>query len=117
MKATVTIKNNYEFRRLYAHGKSKAGRDVVVYCRRNGRPYNRVGFTVGSKVGKAVARNLVRRRLRDIYSRSEQSISRGYDIVVVARSGSAAAPYRELESQILRIFERLGLIQNDNCEQ
>ena len=117
MKATVTIKNNYEFRRLYAHGKSKAGRDVVVYCRRNGRPYNRVGFTVGSKVGKAVARNLVRRRLRDIYSRSEQSISGGYDIVVVSRSGSASAPYRELESQILRIFERLGLIQNDNCEQ
>ncbi len=117
MKATVTIKNNYEFRRLYAHGKSKAGRDIVVYCRRNGRPYNRVGFTVGSKVGKAVTRNLVRRRLRDIYSRGEAGFRTGYDIVVVARSESALAPYRELKSQMLRIFEKLGLIKNENCEQ
>ena len=117
MKATVTIKNNYEFRRLYAHGKSKAGKDIVVYCRRNGRPYNRVGFTVGSKVGKAVARNLVRRRLRDIYSRSESGLSLGYDIVIVARSGSALAAYRELESQMLRIFEKLGIVKNENCEQ
>ncbi|MBQ4369754.1 MAG: ribonuclease P protein component [Oscillospiraceae bacterium] len=117
MKATVTIKNNYEFRRLYAHGKSKAGRDIVVYCRRSGRPYNRVGFTVGSKVGKAVARNLVRRRLRDIYSRNEDRFSAGYDIVIVARSESAYAAYRELESQMMRLFEKLGIIKNENCEQ
>ncbi len=109
MKTSATIKNNYEFRRLYAKGKSAASPYIVVYCRRNRKPYSRVGFTVGSKVGKAVTRNLVRRRLREAYRRSEELFVRGYDIVIVARTRSPLASYAELRRDMLDLFEKLGM--------
>ena len=51
MKRSVTIKENYEFRRLYAKGASAVLPSVVVYCRKNGRAHNRLGVTVSTKLG------------------------------------------------------------------
>ena len=90
MEFTQSLKNNFEFRRLYNKGKSAASPLLVVYCRRNGRPCNRLGITVSKKVGKAVHRNKLRRRLREAYRLSEARLVRGWDIVVVAR---AFSPY------------------------
>lgn len=52
------------------------------------RPFrNRLGLTVSTKVGCAVVRNRVRRRLREIYRLNEDMLTSGVDIVVVARYG------------------------------
>ena len=64
MDHTVSLKLNHEFRRLYAKGKSAVNPCMAVYCRKNRLGYNRLGFTTGTKLGKAVVRNRVRRRLR-----------------------------------------------------
>ncbi len=109
MKYTVSLKGSRSFRRMYAKGKSAACGAVVLYCRRNGAGENRLGLTVGTKVGKAVRRNLVRRRLREIYRLHEGSFRKGWDIVVVARTRAAEAAYRELEADFLRAAARLGL--------
>ena len=109
MKHTVSLKGNRSFRRMYSKGKSAATSTVVLYARRNGSGENRLGLTVGTKVGKAVRRNLVRRRLREAYRLHEGSFRRGWDIVAVARSRAAEASYRELEADLLRAAARLGL--------
>ena len=111
MKITVSLKGNRAFRRMYAKGKSLASGTVVVYCRRNGSRQNRLGLTVGTKIGKAVRRNKVRRRLREIYRLHESELRPGWDIVLVARSRAAEAKYRELESDVLRLMGRLGLLR------
>lgn len=110
MKQTVSLKGNRAFRRLYAKGKSSAMPAVVLYCRKNGSPGNRLGITVGVKVGKAVCRNRIRRRLREIYRLGEGRLRTGWDIVVVARSKAAAATYQELEAEFFRAAARLGLL-------
>ena len=109
MKITVSLKGNRAFRRMYSKGKSLAAGTVVVYCRRNGSRGNRLGLTVGTKVGKAVCRNKVRRRLREIYRLNEEKLRGGWDIVIVARSRAGAAKYGELERDLLRTMARLGL--------
>ena len=109
MKYTVSLKGNRSFRRMYSKGKSAPTATVVLYARRNGAGENRLGLTVGTKVGKAVRRNLVRRRLREAYRLHEGSFRRGWDIVAVARSRAAEASYRELEADLLRAAARLGL--------
>ena len=109
MKYTVSLKGNRSFRRMYSKGKSAATPTVVLYARRNGSGENRLGLTVGTKVGKAVRRNLVRRRLREANRLHEGSFRRGWDIVAVARSRAAEAAYRELEADLLRAAARLGL--------
>ena len=67
MKRAVTLKENYEFRRLYQRGKSAAGGTMVLYCRKNKLDHNRLGLTASTKLGHAVVRNRCRRRLREVY--------------------------------------------------
>ena len=111
MKFSVSLKENYAFRRLYAKGKSAASPLLVVYFRRNGSTGNRLGLTVSTKVGKAVERNRVRRRLREIYRLNEDKLLPGYDIVIVARVRSKTVSYRELEEHFLSLCTRLGLMR------
>ena len=110
MKYTVSLKGNRSFRRLYAKGRSLASGTVVLYARRNGSRENRLGLTVGTKVGKAVVRNRIRRRLREIYRLNEGRFRRGWDLVAVARSRAAEADYRELEKDFLRLAGKLGIM-------
>lgn len=93
LEFTSTLKKNYEFRRLYSKGKSCANAYLVVYCRKNPSGRSRIGYTVSNKVGHAVVRNRIRRRLREIYRLHEREIARGYDLVVVSRVRACAADY------------------------
>ena len=58
MQFSSSLKFNHVFRRLYNKGDSCANRYLVVYCRKNGTKRNRIGLTVGAKLGHAVARDL-----------------------------------------------------------
>jgi ribonuclease P protein component len=113
MKFTTSLKKNHEFKRLYNKGKSAASQYVVVYCRQNGRAENRIGFTVSTKIGGAVQRNRIRRRLKEIYRINEEKLSKGYDIVIVSRIKSRYAAYRELESSVLSLFGKLNLLRKN----
>ena len=111
MKFTDTLKLNYEFRRLYSKGKSAVNPCVVVYTRRTGRSTNRIGFTVSTKLGHAVVRNRVRRRLREIYRLHEAEFVPGTDLVVVARTRAVTASYQQLERALLSACEKLGVVR------
>ena len=105
----VSIKENHVFRRLYAKGRSAASPALVLYIRRNGGKENRLGITVSTKVGKAVVRNRVRRRLREIYRLHQGELSQGWDLVAVARVKAAFVPYAVLERDFLRLADKLGI--------
>ena len=111
MNVRCTLKKNSDFRRLYAKGKSAANRYLVLYCRRNGCAVNRLGYTVSAKLGGAVVRNRVRRRLREVYRLASPAMKTGWDIVVVARSRCVGARYSELERAFSDLCARLGLTQ------
>ncbi|MBQ2323597.1 MAG: ribonuclease P protein component [Oscillospiraceae bacterium] len=113
MKRATTLKENYEFRRMYAKGKSGVSPCLVVYCRPNHRAHNRLGITVGAKLGHAVVRNRVRRRLREIYRLNQPRMKQGYDVVLVGRVRAVSASYQELERAFLRVCEKLSLLENN----
>ena len=109
MKHTVSLKQNHEFRRLYHKGKSAVSPYFAIYCRRTGRPESRLGITTGVKLGHAVKRNFVRRRIRELYRTNESRFSPGYDIVVVARTRAIFGRYAELERSFLQLMKKLGI--------
>ena len=111
MGNTVTLKKNYEFRRLYAKGRSAVTPTLVIYTRRTRSAVNRVGFTVTTKLGHAVVRNRVRRRLREIYRLHLGELCPGADMVVVARGRSVSADYGELERDFLTACRKLSLLK------
>ena len=109
----TSIKLNSDFRRIYAKGKSAVSPCVVVYCRKNRLGTNRVGFTVSKKLGKAVVRNRVRRRLREIMRLNRERLEQGYDLILVARTRAVEAEYRRLETDVLNCCGRLHLMKKD----
>ena len=117
MESTRSLKQNHLFRRLYQKGKSASGHCVVVYCRKNGLPYNRLGLTAGTKLGHAVVRNRIRRRIREAYRLSEQSYVLGYDIVVVARHRAVDASYQEIAQCLAHQMSKLGLIRKERTDE
>ena len=101
MKTTAPLKENHLFRRAYNRGKTAADSRLALYIRRNGQKTNRLGLTVSTTVGRAVVRNRVRRRLREIYRLHEDALSPGCDVVVVARVRAASSDYHQLERSFL----------------
>ena len=109
MRFTSSLNKDRLFRRLYKKGGSAVESCLVVYARRNGTDQNRLGITVTTKVGKAVTRNRVRRRLRAIYRLHEGGLKPGVDIVMVARNRAASADYWRLDAEAQAAFRKLEL--------
>ena len=113
MKRTMTVKENYEFRRIYAKGRSGVSPYLVVYVRPNRRGRNRLGVTVSTKLGHAVVRNRCRRCLREVYRLETPRLRQGYDIILVARTRTATAPWPELQRQFRRLCRKLDLLEEE----
>ena len=115
MDTRCTLKKNSDFRRLYAKGKSVVTPYMVLYCRRNSLGVNRLGYTVSTKLGHAVVRNRVRRRLREICRLKSPAMKKGFDIVVVARSRCVGARYAKMNAAFLEACGTLGLLREDRA--
>lgn len=116
MKNTVSLKENHLFRRAYSRGKTAADGRLALYVRRNGGRGSRLGITVSTKVGCAVVRNRVRRRLREIYRLHEDQMAGGRDVVVVARVRAASSDYHQLEKSFLRLADKLELLKKEGSK-
>ena len=116
MKYTISLKENHLFRRAYNRGKTAADSRLALYVRRNGQKGNRLGFTVSTKVGHAVVRNRVRRRLREIYRLNEDKLRGGCDVVVVARTRAASSGYHQLEKSFLKLADKLELLKKEGTK-
>ena len=113
LNVKCTLKKNSDFRRLYSKGKSAVNPYMVIYCRRNRSELNRLGYTVSTKLGHAVVRNRVRRRLREIYRLNAPRLKTGWDIVIVARVRCVGAKYQKLDAAFLKACAELGLLKEE----
>ncbi len=68
----------------------------------------RVGFTVTKKVGNAVVRNRIKRRLRAIASEAQDEFDAATDYVIVARRETLGAPFAELGEELRQALGAAG---------
>ncbi len=100
-----------DFAALQQHGTSRAHPLVVVRTVRNGLERTRFAFSTSRRLGGAVIRNRVRRRLREIVRSLAGRVEPGWDVLIVARPGCAAASYAELRDVVARLFGRAGILR------
>ncbi|OLB43762.1 MAG: ribonuclease P protein component [Verrucomicrobia bacterium] len=70
----------------------------------------RVGFITSRRLGSAVIRNRVRRRLREIVRQHQHDLRQDFWIVLIAKRDAANASYRALEDEWLRLARRASIL-------
>lgn len=83
---------------------------MVLCALPNELPYSRFGFAVSRKIGSAVQRNRVRRRLRESIRLMQSRIAPGWDLVFIARPAIARASYHEISATCARLLRRAQLL-------
>ena len=109
------IKKNIEFRIVYKRGKSIANDLLVLYIFKNkknkdsnGALYNKVGISVSKKVGKAYARNKIKRVLRAIMRLNIDKVPNSKNYVVIARPSVVDLTYGDLEKELMQLFTKVN---------
>lgn len=105
-----SLKKNKEFAFAYRRGKAVSSELLTLIFVRRGEGFTRTGFSVGKKIGKAVVRNKVKRRLREAYSRVIPAVKPGYSLVFVAKGPAALAAYRDMDKTMNLLLRRAELL-------
>ena len=100
-----------EFARVKSEGTAHRGRTLVLgVLALEEEKLFRVGFVTSKRIGGAVVRNRVRRRLRDIVRTQQGRLQGGFWFVVIARPAAARASYGALKDEWLRLAERASIL-------
>ena len=103
----VRLLRSQDFRRVYNEGTRFAGPFFAAFCLRDAAGAGpRIGFTVPRALGKAVARNRIRRRVREAVRFHLNLLSPEWSIVFNPRRKAMEAPLPELEREVERLFRR-----------
>ena len=97
-----------DFAALRSHGRAWPGKLLVLIAGPNSLDTSRVGLSVSKRVGKAVVRNLVKRRLREAVRPLD--LKEGWDILLIARKGSGEADFHTLERSLRSLCRRARLV-------
>jgi ribonuclease P protein component len=99
-----------EFEQVREKGRVQRGRLLMLSVAPSGEERFRAGFITSRAIGRAVARNRVRRRLREIVRKHQNQIRAATWIVTIARAGAASATYEQLEAEWLRLAGRAFIL-------
>ena len=108
---TRRLTHRSEYERLKRDGITQRGRLLMlsVMPMGNSAPW-RAGIVTSGRLGGAVVRNRVRRRLREIVRRHQHELRRGVWFAIIARNEAATASYGMLEDEWLRLARRASIL-------
>ena len=105
MEKKYRLRKNEDFKLVYKKGKNYWNRNLVLYKRKNGLGYSRIGFSITKKFGNSVERNRAKRRLKEICRLNFHNIENGYDIIIIPKKNVMYINYKQLERARLHIFK------------
>ncbi len=110
MRKAYRVKKEKEFQKVFQTGQSFANRKFVVYVLPKEQPHFRVGISVGKKIGNAVARNAVKRKIRASIFDMKNMINPHLDFIVIARPSVSTLSSQEVYSNLLHVFKLAKII-------
>ena len=101
------VKKNKEIQAIYRGGKSYVTRYFICYLFRTNDMPIRVAVAAGKKLGNAVIRNSVKRRLREIFRQNQSQLTGSGQVLIVGRKPMLDADYRDIEKAFLSVCRKI----------
>ncbi|MFS9038717.1 ribonuclease P protein component [Streptococcus timonensis] len=114
MRKSFRVKKEKDFNAIFKEGESVANRRFVIYRLANSQEHFRVGLSVSKKLGNAVMRNQIKRRIRHILIDHRNELVDNIDFIVIARKGVENLDYAELEKNLLHVLRLAKIYQEGN---
>ena len=104
MQSRQRLVSDRRISEVHRNGRTVANGFLVMRVLPNGLDHNRFCFIAGKRVGKAVVRNRVKRRLREVVRQA--NAASGWDTILIARRGTGDATYAQLEKSVHNLMRR-----------
>lgn len=105
------IRSATDFTALQSEGRSRVHPLLVIRYRSNGQEVTRYGISTGRRIGSAVLRNRIRRRLRTVLRDMGDRVEPGWDVLIISRPLAASATQSELRQALERLLRATGLME------
>lgn len=105
------LRGKRDFSVVYNKGKSVGDRYVVIFYKKNNRPYKRMAFVASKKVGNSVKRNRAIRLMKESYRLTDLQIPDGYDFIVIARNTIVDAKCADVMKSFNSCMKRTGVLK------
>lgn len=113
MKRRYRLQDNNRFQEIRQQGNSQSNELLVLCALPNNLPYSRFGFSVSSRIGGAVVRNHIKRRLREAMRLRMELVWPGWDVVLIAKRPIVRANYQKMDAACARLLRRAHLLRED----
>lgn len=113
MRREQRLRASDDYTRVRREGRSWALPLLVLYAARRSAADDptRVGITAGRRVGGAVVRNKVRRRVREAVRANYDRLAHGWDLVFIVRPRASDAEFDDLAGAVESLLERSGVVR------
>jgi len=115
MKRVERLNKPRQYAAVYAGGGTWASRLIVMRAVRNNLNLSRYGLSVSKKVGNAVIRNRIKRRLREIMR--GEPLDTGWDVVLIARPAAAETSFSALRESVETLLLRAEILETEKEER
>lgn len=117
MKKSFRVRSDKDFQAIFDKGTSVANRKFVVYQLEKNQKHYRVGISAGKKLGNAVTRNAVKRKIRHAIMELSPDLT-NHDFVIIARKGVEELDYHEVKKNLQHVLRLATLYQKGlECEK
>ena len=110
MKKTYRVKSDKDFQAIFSKGTSVANRKFVLYHLEKNHSHYRVGLSVSKKLGNAVTRNSIKRKIRHVIMELSPNLL-NQDFVIIARKCVEELDYHEVKKNLLHVLKLANLYQ------
>ena len=109
MKKVNIVKENRDFNRIIKNNKPFKYKDFIIYVEKKEPSVYKFGFSVGKKIGNAVTRNKIRRRLKNILDKKDYK--NDFNCIIIVGKGILLRSFDEMSDNLIKAMEKLELIK------
>lgn len=115
MKKRNIIKKNYEYERIIKTTKPYIYKDYILYCEKTNSNEYHFGISIGKKVGNAVTRNFIKRRIKSIID--QNNYQKNFNCIIIVRKAILERSFAEIKKNLEYAFKQINLLQGEPDEK